>query len=218
MLIINHDNPKYRKKWATLGANKWNGAFYYSKEICKYMIPNIKTDRNWITINVPGEGADHSIVFIHNNLYPEHYDWLKKYKDLILVCGIKETAQKVKHLGKPIVLPLSVDVNYVKQFQVEEKTKKIAYVGRPNKRTAFKFPEGTEFIEGLPRTKLLPELAQFESVFAIGRLALESKILGCKVLPYDPRFPRSARWKVLDSLDAAKILQEKINKIDKVKS
>lgn len=217
MLIINHDNPKYRKKWKTLGPNKWNGAFYYSKEICKYMIPNVDTDRNWITINVPGEAADHSIVFIHNNLFPEHYDWLSDYKDLILVCGIRETAQKVRHLGKTIVLPLSIDVNYVKQFIVEEKTKEVAYVGRPNKRFGYEFPPGTEFLEGLPRTKLLPELAKFKKCYSVGRLAIEAKALNVKVLPYDPRFPRPSRWKVLDSLDAAKILQEKINKIDKVK-
>lgn len=215
-MIVNHDHRKYRATWEHISVNKWNGAFYYSKEICKNIIPRIETDRNWITINVPGEGLDHSIVFIHNNLHPEHYDWLAKYKDLILVCGIRETTSKVKHLGKAIVLPLSIDVEYVKQYR-KEKTKEVAFVGRPAKRNNITFPPEVDIIEGLPRTKLLPAMAEYKKVYAVGRTALEAKVLGCKILPYDPRFPRPERWKVLDNLEAAKILQEKINKIDKVK-
>ena len=196
--------------------NKYNGAFFYSKEICKFFIPTIETDRNWVTLNIPGECADHSIMFIHNNLHPEKYEWLADFKDLILVCGIRETAQKVKHLGTPIVLPLSIDTEYVKQFAIpkKDKTKEIAFVGRKQKRCGVNFPPETVFLEDLPRTKLLPAMAEFKKIYGVGRVALEAKVLNSTVLPYDPRFPNTKRWKVLDSRDAAKMLQEKLNKID----
>lgn len=44
---------------------------------------------------------------------------------------------------------------------------------------------------------------------------IEAKILDCEVLPYDPRFPDPSIWKVLDSMDAVKMLQGLIDKIDK---
>ena len=216
-MIINHDTPQYRRKWRNANKNQWNGAFFYSKEICKYIIPNVKTNRNWITVNVKGVGCDHAIVFIHNNLHPENYNWLSQYKDLILVCGIRETCKKVKHLGKTIYLPLSVDVENVKKYRCE-KTKDIAFAGRRSKRYNVNFGEDNiEYLEGLPRTKFLAELAKFRKVYAVGRVAIEAKILGCKVLPYDDRFPYPKRWRILDSKEAAKILQNKLDKAERSK-
>ena len=221
-MIIDHDNAAYRERWRESGRNKYNGAFYYSKEIVKYIIPNVNTDRNWITVNTKGEGADHSIVFIHNNLYIDNYEWLSEYKDLILVCGVKETKKKVKHLGKPIYLPLSVNVDYVKQF-VTEKTMDVCFAGRPAKRYIYdqrrkieeiEFPAGTVFLEGLDRESLLKQMAKYRKVYAVGRTAIEAKILGCEVLPYDPRYPDPSIWKVLDLKDAAKKLQKELDKID----
>ena len=215
MIIIDHDHPRYREKWRKLGGNRYNGAFYYSKEIRKYFIPNIATTRNWITVNIPNLGVNHSIVFIHNNLHPEHYNWLKRFNDLVLVCSTKETAQKVKHIGKAIVLPLSIKVDEVKQYMVDDKTEEIAYIGRDIKMAGTDLPEGIDMITNMPRTKLLPIIAEYRKVYAVGRTAIEAKALNCKVLPFDPRYPNPARWKVLDSLDAAKLLQDKLDKIDK---
>lgn len=213
-MIIDHNSYAYRLKWANAGRNKFNGAYYYSKEIVENIIPRIKTDRNWITVNVPGTGCNHAIVFIHNNLHPENYEWLKKYDDLILVCGIPETVEKVAHLGHAIYLPISVDVDYVKQFQVEEKTKDAAFVGRPVKRRGIELPDGIDYIEGLPRPKILEQMAQYKTIYAVGRCAIEAKILKCKLKAYDPRFPKVSRWKVYDNKDAAKKLQEEIDRID----
>lgn len=213
-MIIDHNHPQYRIKWRAARKNQHNGAFYYSKEIVKNIIPNVKTDRNWITVNVQGVGCDHAIVFIHNNLHPENYEWLRKYKDLILVCGIPETVEKVAHIGKAIYLPISVDVDYVKQFKVAEKTKEAAFVGRPAKRRGLDLPENIDVIEGLPREQLLKAMADYKTVYAVGRCAIEAKILGCKLKAYDPRFPKVSRWKVLDNLKAAKMLQEELDKID----
>lgn len=215
-MIINHDTPEYRRKWKCAFSNQWNGAFYYSKEICKYIIPHIKTDRNWITVNVKNVGCDHAIVFIHNNLHPENYEWLSKYNDLILVCGIRETMSKVKHLGKTIYLPLSVKVSDVEKYKTE-KTKDTAFAGRRAKRKSANFGD-IDYLEGLPRTEFLAEMAKYCKVYAVGRTAIEAKILGCKVLPYDERFPYPKRWRILDSSEAVKILQKKLDKAERSKN
>lgn len=200
-------------KWEHAGANKWNGAFYYSQEIVKNIIPLVQTDRNWITVNIRGYGCDHAIVFIHNNKHPEAYEWLKEYKDLILVCGVPETVDKVKHIGKAIYLPLSVDVDYVAQFRTD-KTKDAAFVGRPAKRRGIELPDGVDIIEGLPREEMLEQMAQYKTVYAVGRCAIEAKVLKCRLKAYDPRYPKVSKWKVLDNKDAAKLLQEELDKID----
>ena len=216
MVIIDHNHPEYIRKWRNAGTNRFNGAYYYSKEIVENIIPLIETDRNWITVNIKGIGCDHAIVFIHNNLRPEHYDWLRfyGYKDLVLVCGVPETCEKVAHLGKPIYLPLSVDVDHVKQFAVEEKTKEAAFVGRPSKKKYGKLPDGIDYLEGLPRDELLKTMADYKTVYAVGRCAIEAKILGCKLKAYDERFPKVSRWKILDNKQAAKKLQKELDLID----
>lgn len=214
MKIIDHDDLRYRARWADCNVNRFNGAFYYSKEIVKNIIPLVKTDRNWITVNTLGIGYDHSIVFIHNNKHPERYEWLTKYKDLVLVCGVPETCEKVKHLGKAIYLPLSVDVEYVKRFKAE-KTKDCAFAGRLIKKRGLELPINCDILGGLPRTKLLPAMAEYKTIYAVGRTAIEAKILGCEIGAYDPRFPDLSIWKVIDNKEAAKILQDKLNEIDK---
>ena len=199
-MIISHTSSSYKK---LNNASRWNGAYYYSKEIVKNIIPRVHTTYNWITINTQ-ECADHSIVFIHNNLHPELYDYLKQYKDLILVVGVPDTLPKVAHLGKAIYLPLSVDVDYVKQFQTE-KDRDVCFVGRPNK---FDGTQATgDYIGGCSREELLERLAHYKQAYAVGRCAIEAKILGCEVLPYDPRFPDPSVWKVLSNGGAADRLQ-----------
>lgn len=212
-MVVDHTHPAYKLKWEHAGTNKWNGAFYYSQEIVKNIIPLVQTDRNWITVNIRGYGCDHAIVFIHNNKHPEAYEWLKEYKDLILVCGVPETVDKVKHIGKAIYLPLSIDVDYVAQFRTD-KTKGAAFVGRPAKRRDIELPDGVDIIEGLPREEMLEQMAQYKTVYAVGRCAIEAKVLKCRLKAYDPRYPKVSRWKVLDNKDAAKLLQEELDKID----
>ncbi len=206
-MVISHKHPAYIRKWQKAGKNKYNGAYYYSKEIVENIIPRLKTDRNFITVNVEGVGCDHAVVFIHNNLHPGRYDWLSRYKDLILVCGIPETVEKVAHLGKAIYLPLSVDVEYVKKFAVKEKTRDTAFVGRPAKRKGVTLPEGIDILENMSRDQLLTEMAKYREVHAVGRCAIEAKILKCRLKAYDPRFPKVSRWKPLDNAKAAEMLQ-----------
>lgn len=217
-MIISVYNPEYRRKRKKLSqSGKHNGAYYYAQEIEKNIIPNVQTDRNWILVNVPPHGCDHAIVFIHNNKNPQNYDWLKQYKDLVLVCGVEETVDKVKHLGKAIYLPLSIDVEEVKQYKIPKSEKSgTAYAGRKGKREGYEFPDGTEFLEGMAREELLKAMAQKETVFAVGRTAIEAKCLGCKLKAYDERYPKVSRWKVLDNKKAAEILQKQLDEIDGV--
>lgn len=214
-MIIDHEHPEYLKRWHKAGLSRYNGAYYYSQEIVNNIIPLVDTDRNWVTVNIKGIGCDHSIIFIHNNLRPDNYDWLKwyGYKDIVLVCGVEETVDKVKHLGKAIYLPLSIDTEYVKSFKTE-KTKDVAFVGRPVKKKYGELPEGIDCLEGLPRDELLKRMAEYKSVYAVGRCALEAKALGCRLRAYDTRFPKVSRWKVIDNKQAAKMLQEMLNEID----
>lgn len=210
-MIYNHNDPLYKHMRTMLGLGRYNGAYYYSKEICERIIPNVKTDYNWMTINVQGRGCDHMIVFIHNNIYIDHYDWLKKFNDLILVCGIPETVPKVAHLGRAIYLPLSINVEEVQKYRTE-KTKDTAFAGRSAKHRDIKLPDGIDYIQGKSRESLLCEMARYRKIYAVGRTAIEARALGCEILPYDPRFPDVGRWKVIDNLEAAKMLQEELDR------
>lgn len=212
-MIIDYQHPAYQMKHRAMygSVGKYNGAYYYSKEIREFLIPKIKTDRNWITINLPGFGADHSIVFIHNNLNPYRYDWLSKYHDLILVVGVPETAEKVAHLGKTIYLPLPIDEANVVKYIVE-KDKEVCYAGRGRKFIGKKV-KGDPICD-LPREEMLARMAHYKKCYAVGRTAIEARILGCEILPYDPRFPDPSIWQPFTYDDAVEYLQNKLDEID----
>lgn len=212
--IFSHENHEYQLKFIATGRRE-NGAYHYSREIVENIIPRIETDRNWVTINVAGRCFDHSVVFIHNNDHPEWYDWLSHYKDLVLVCGVPSTVEKIKkHLPthQVIYLPLSVDANYVCKFRAE-KTKKQAFVGRLSKATD-QLPKDCDIIGDISRDELLVEMAKYKKIYAVGRCALEAKVLGAEIGIYDPRYPQDI-WTVLDNSEAAVALQEKLDIIDK---
>lgn len=218
-MIIDHNHPLYKARRKAMDKDgKFNGAYYYSKEIVKNIIPLVKTDRNWITIRLPEMKAhpDHSIIFIHNNRNPNYYRYLKDYTDCILVCGLPQTAENLRFYGKTIYLPLSIDVETVKKYRVKTKTKEIAYAGRAAKLNYMnnRVPKGTEILSGMCQSKLLHEMAKYKKIYASGRTAMQAKVLGCEVLPHETNFPDSNFWKVIDNHEAAKILQEKLDIID----
>lgn len=220
-MIIDHTHPLYVKKRNSMTKDgKYNGAYYYSKEIVKNIIPNLidKTDRNWITIRLPEMTVhpDHSIIFIHNNRNPNYYSYLKEYKDCILVCSLPKTAENLSYFGKTIYLPLSIDVKAVEKYRVKRKTKEIAYAGRALKLNYSnnRVPKGTEILSGMPQSELLKEMAKYKTIYASGRTAMQAKVLGCEVLPHETNFPDSRFWQVIDNYDAAKMLLRKLNEID----
>lgn len=211
-MIIDYQHPAYQMKYRAMWQGRYNGAYYYSKEIRGLLIPKIKTDRNWVTINIPGFAVDHSIVFIHNNVdSAERYGWLSKYKDLVLVVGVPETASKVAHLGKTVYLPLPIDEANVAQYIVE-KDKEVCYAGR-GKKFVGKKVEGDPICD-VPREEMLARMAHYKKCYAVGRTAIEARILGCEILPYDPRFPDPSIWQPFTYEQAAKVLQQALDEID----
>ncbi len=218
-MIIDHTNPIYAKKRNRLvGGNKYNGAYYYSREIVKNIIPNVKTDRNWVTVRLREQPIpEHSIVFIHNNRNPNYYEFLRQYKDLILVCGLEKTVDNMQYFGKAIYLPLSVDVKSVERYKVKEKTKEMAFAGRLIKISAMyhaPVPKECDILTNMPQYKLLKAMADYKKIYCTGRTAIQAKILGCEIGIHDRNFPDPRIWRVIDNKDAAKILQTKINEID----
>lgn len=219
VIIFDHNSHEYQIRATKVGLN--HGCYYYSKEIVENIIPLVDTDRNWVTVNIPGRCWDHSIVFIHNNLNPNWYRWLKNYKDLVLVCSLPFAVENMKEIcpdHKVILLPLSVDVKYVKQFRTK-KTKDAAYAGRlaklnkkvPAERRAI--PDNVDILGGMSREELLKAMAPYRTVYAVGRTAIEAKILGAKIGIYNNLCPED-NWKVIDNRQAAVILQKKLDIID----
>lgn len=216
-MIIDHNHPEYIARRKKLGKGKYNGCYYYSKEIVENIIPRVKTKRDWNTIGRDVEGMhDGMIVFLHDNSTPWNYDWLKNYKDLVLVCSSEYTQKSVIYSGKTILLPMSVDTEYVKQFRTE-KTKDTCFVGnvwvRAN--TTTRIPDNVDFFSALPREKLLKEVAKYKKCFAIDRCAIEAKVLLCELLPLETRYGCDNIGQVLDNSQAAEILQAELDKIDK---
>lgn len=214
---ITHEHPEYRELRFKCGKGRFNGAYYYAKEIEKNIIPRVKTKREWNTVGRDLKGMhDGMIVFLHDNSTPWHYEWLRKYNDLVLVCSSEYTANSVKYSGKTIILPMSIDTKYVKRFRTE-KTRETCFVGnvwvRNNART--KITGKVDFFSALPREELLEELAKYKAAYAIDRCAQEAICLNCKLLPLDTRYGCDNFDRVLDNRQAAKILQKELNKIDK---
>lgn len=216
-MIIDHNHPEYIARWKKLGKSKYNGCYYYSQEIVQNIIPRVKTDRDWNTVGRDMEGMHNGmIVFLHDNSTPWNYDWLKNYKDLILVCSSEYTQKSVIYSGKTILLPMSIDTEYVKQFRTK-KTKDTCFVGNVwvKSNTTTRIPGKVDFFRSLPREKLLKEVAKYKKCFAIDRCAIEAKVLGCELLPIKVTYGCDDIGRVLDNRDAAKILQEELDKIDK---
>lgn len=216
-MIINHLEPHYASKRRCHKDQKYNGAYYYSKDICKYIIPNVKTDRTWVTVRVPEANVNlnHSIVFIHNNRNPNYYTYLRDYKDVICVCSTKHTYENMKFFGNPVYLPLSVNVESIKKFRLKKQDREMAFAGRCIKITN-KVPSRADILTDMPQSDLLREMAHYQKIFAVGRTAIQAKILGAEVLPYDNLYPDPKVWQILDCKDAAKMLQKMLDEIDGV--
>lgn len=220
-IVIGTNNLQYRSYRKAFKSGGHNGAYYYAKEIEKNIIPLVKTNRHWDLLGMRlTNHLNHSLIFIHHCLEMDKvYFWLKRYNDVVLVVSQQHVYDWAIENGyKAILLPLSIDVKYVEQFKAE-KTKDACYVGN---RWAFKktdedanIPEGVDFQPpNMPREELLKFMAPYRKCYAIGRCALEAKVLGCEIMPWHFRYPDPEHWKVLDNSEAAKILQQELDKID----
>lgn len=221
--IIDTTDPNYIaycKIFHPNGSGAYNGAYYYSKEIVKNIIPNVQTWRPWDTLGMKHlSSLDHAIVFIHHNLnHDKVYSWLRRYKDLVYVCSVMQTLDWTSKQcnGHAIYLPLSIDTEYVSQFKTK-KTKGACYAGNLWKfkepDIAKYVPRGTDFPpKNLPREELLKFIAPYKVCYAIGRTAIEASVLGCEVRNCDSRYD-GVSWPVIDNKTAAKRLQEKLDMV-----
>lgn len=131
--MITADDAVFTQARNRLKKGKYNGAYFYAKEIEKNIVPLVKTNRPWDLLGKYSCGSfDNAIVFLHNNAEHEkvYGSWLGKYyKNQIFVVNQPSTLRYVKSKGLPaIYLPVSVDLDYVRKFR-KKKTKKACYVG-----------------------------------------------------------------------------------------
>lgn len=216
-MIIDHNHPLYKAKRNKQSFGKYNGAYYYSVDIVKKIIPIVKTDRNWVTVRIDEmKVPDHSIMFVHNNRNPNLYEFVKHSKDVILVCSVKDTYDNMKFYGTPIYLPLSLDIESVEKYRRKNKTKEMAFAGRRLKITNM-VPKECDILTDMPQSSLIREMSKYKKVYAVGRTAIQAKILGCEIGVYDSKYPDTSFWKPIDLKEAAKMLQEELNIIDGVK-
>lgn len=223
--IIDTTDPNYIaycKNYHQNGKGAHNGDYYYSKEIVKNIIPNVKTKRPWDTLGMKfAHAGDHAITFIHHNVkHDQTYRHLLRFHDLVYVCSTPITYEWAKHRpnGHAIYLPLSIDTDYVKQFRTK-KTEQACYAGN---KWAFKLPdlkkyipEGVDFPpENLPREELLKFIAPYKECYAVGRTAIEARCLGAEIKICDSRYLDPSVWRVVDNKEAAKILQKELDQID----
>ena len=219
-IVIGTNNKQYIGYRKIFSQGGHNGAYYYAKELEENIVPLVKTDRNWDLLGMKFTAHyAHSIVFIHHNLsFDKTYRFLKKFDDQLLVVSSWKTYAAAQDAGFSVIfVPLSIDVDYVQKFSTP-KTKDACYAGNrwkfKEKDLAKFVPESVDCPEAdLPREELLKFIAPYKKCYAIGRCALEARALGCEIMKCDSRY-EPEDFPLLDNRDAAKILQEELDKID----
>lgn len=212
-MIIDHTNRFYTNILP-------NGALIYSMNIVKNIIPKVNTKRNWVTIDCK-QCVDNAIVFIHSNIDFDRYEYLRKYKNLVLVASQNYTVQELKKrkLGDYVIyLPLSVDTKELRKYKNLKPHYRggTCYAGRPDKPyvESLRLNRDIDMLCGLTHPDMLTRLNNYQYCYAVGITAIEAKFMGCTLLPFDRRYPDVKAWKILNPSDAAKMLQKKLDKID----
>lgn len=219
--IIGTDDKDYLALYNNLPDNaKHNGLYYYAKTLEKDVAPFLNTDRliNLIGLKACG-GEDRMILFVHNNLTPEKdYAWSKCYDDVIYVSNTKRSYEYMKNYGHSLYLTPCVNVKEVKKFgRGVKKDQEACFAGNPwpaYRDEIDKYvPAWVHRFGTMPREELLPIIAHYKKVYAMGCTAVEARALGCKIMKrseeYDPEdFP------LLDVKDAIRILQNKIDEVE----
>lgn len=223
-IVTSYDNVNYKARRSMLAPSaRNNGQWHYSHTIIDKIAPLIKTNRGIDGLGIRCcKTENHAIVFIHSNVkLKETYGWMKRYRDLILVCNNYNTVKEMNELfpyHKAIFLPLSVDKEEVLTHKHRKKFDS-CYAGNLwgfKKDDIAKYvPEGTTFFTKMEREELLDAISEYKNVYAVGLTAVEAKVLGCKIKVCDHRFPDPDFWQPLDYKDAAVMLQKEIDKIDK---
>lgn len=222
--LITINDKSYRALYDNLPENsKHNGLYYYAQTFEKYIIPNVKTDRDWNTVGLAQCGGfDREIVIIHNNLDPrKSYCYLNRYNDVICISNVRKSADDVLQFGHSIYMPPCVSVKEVRQFKKGiKKDQDSCFAGNPweayREEIERLVPAWVHRFGTMPREELLPIVAHYRNCYAIGCTAAEARALGCNILKrsdkYDPEdFP------LLDVSDAVKCIEKALDIISKQK-
>lgn len=220
MIIQDHTTKEYLNAQSKLRSGKHNGAYYYSKEIVENFIPSIKTDYNWQTINHQ-KAPEHCIVFVHSNNALNRYDYLLKYSDVILVCSTHHSMEQLQKKGHKQVcyVPLSIDTNYLNNFKNDNKEGTIAcgniWAFTNQTKEMFKLNNITHYHD-LERDELLTLMSKAETVYAIGRTAMEAIYLGANVIQPEKEYPVEKYDTYYTQQDAINILQQEIENFNQI--
>lgn len=218
------NDPNYRRLYNALdGSSKYNGCYYYSRTLEKYLVPQVNTDRPWHLTGMKScGGVDRMILIVHSNKEPnKEYRWLNKYRDTVCICGTRKTAEAVSMFSHSIYLPPCVCIEEVRGFgKGIKKDQDTCFAGNPwpmYRDEIDKYvPAWVHRFGPMPREEFLPIIAHYKNVYAIGVTAAEARALGCNILKrtdkYDPEdFP------LIDCKDAARCIEVALDLIKKQK-
>jgi len=216
MKTLDTKDPIYAR-WMNRGLEgSHNGAYYYAKEIEDLILPHIKANVFVVTTGgtvQPKKVPDGCVFVCHHNVMPVEVYKPFLNRGILWVCSKPSTVEKFKAAGeKTVYIPLSIDVKYVEKFKTE-KTRDIAFVGNFwnfKEKYLESLPLNVHHVGGLPRERLLQEMAKYKRVIAEGRCNMEAQVLGCKVeLPdYKKSTIDVIPREVLDSRDAIPFWRE----------
>lgn len=218
-VVLGTKTPSFIKWHNKQGVTRNNGSYWYAREIEEIILPQIDKKLFIVTAAASIYGSheipDNAIVVCHDNRTTVNsYGFLFK-KNILWICSKQSTVKTMLKEGeRAIYIPLSIDTEYVKQFN-RRKTKEIAFVGNS---WAFKksylstLPKSIAQISNLEREDLLKEMAKYKRVIAEGRCLMEAQALGCKCEVPKYENLESVYVDLLDSRDAIPLWQEALNK------
>lgn len=188
MIVYGTQSPVYKAYRSGSSRGKNNGAYFYPLEIENDILTDFK-DLNLLVITAAAlryhsrHIPDGSIVVCHDYIKPLITYAKLLNKDVLWVCSSKKAVKEFKDQNeRAVFIPLSIDVDYVKQFK-RRKTKDTAFVGNiwSYKKEYVNSLEDVDILTELPRDELLSKMARYKHVIAEGRCQMEALALGCKV-------------------------------------
>lgn len=169
----------------------------------------------------PSTAPDNCIVFVHSNNALDRYDYLLKYKNIVLVCSTNHSKQELIAKGhrQVIYVPLSIDTEYLAKFKSETKSGTIAcgnvWAFTSDTKNYFR-SKGIPHYHDLQRDELLALMGQSERVYAIGRTAMEAIYLGAEVIQPEKEYPVEKYTTYYTQDDAIKMMQEQLDNLEEV--
>lgn len=223
-IYSNIHDPNYQRLYDALGPSaRYNGLWYYSQTLEKYLVPRVKTDRPWNLIGLkPCGGVDNMIVIVHNNIEPgKEYNWLRKFRNTVCISNIRRAAEEVSQYSYSIYMPPCIDIKEVRSFgKGIKKDQDTCFAGNPwpKYRTEIDkyVPAWVHRFGPMPREEFLPILAHYKNAYAIGVTAAEARALGCNILKRSDEFDPED-FPLIDCKDAAKCIEHALDLVLKQK-